>query len=73
LNRIHVLCIVFIIVTIDQISKIWVKTHLKINEKIEIIENLFYINFTENPGFAFGLEFGGSNGKLYLMRIGFRI
>ena len=30
------------------------------------ITNWFYIHFTENPGMAFGLEFGGVWGKIAL-------
>lgn len=35
-------------------------------EEIIIIPNFFKIHFTENAGMAFGMELGGSNGKLFL-------
>jgi signal peptidase II len=42
-----------------------VKTHMTLGEDI-IIADWFIIHFTENPGMAFGLEFGGAWGKLLL-------
>lgn len=37
-----------------------------LDESIEVFGNWFYIHFIENPGMAFGLEFGGDTGKLLL-------
>lgn len=45
--------------------KIWVKTNLSIGDEI-IIFDWFVIHFVENNGFAFGWEFFGSVGKLFL-------
>lgn len=59
------LLIIFSVLLIDQVVKIWVKTHMTLGEDI-IIADWFIIHFTENPGMAFGLEFGGSWGKLVL-------
>ncbi len=53
------------IVLIDQILKIWVKTHLFLGENIPVFD-WFIIHFTENPGMAFGFELGGVSGKLFL-------
>lgn len=36
------------------------------NESISVAGDWFYIHFIENPGMAFGLEFGGSFGKIAL-------
>lgn len=58
--------IVFVVLLTDQITKIWIKTHMTLGEQIPVIENLFYIHFTENYGMAFGLELEGSYGKLLL-------
>jgi signal peptidase II len=55
-----------IVLIIDQASKIWIKTNLQLNETIPIFGNWAYILFTENPGMAFGLTFGGEWGKLIL-------
>ena len=35
-------------------------------EEIHVLGNWFIIHFTENPGMAFGMEIGGSYGKLLL-------
>lgn len=53
------------IIIIDQISKIYVKTHFTIGEQIFVTE-WFRILFIENNGMAFGKELGGDIGKLIL-------
>lgn len=37
-----------------------------LGEEFPVFGNWFYIHFTENPGMAFGMEFGGEWGKLAL-------
>lgn len=61
-NRITALIIIFLILLVDQVSKIWVKTNMSLYESIEIA-SWFKIYFVENPGMAFGWEIGG---KLFL-------
>lgn len=39
---------------------------MTLGEQISVIENFFYIHFTENYGMAFGLELEGTYGKLLL-------
>jgi signal peptidase II len=39
---------------------------MSLGESIPIFGNWFQIYFTENQGFAFGMEFGGQWGKLFL-------
>lgn len=39
---------------------------MTLGEQISVVENLFYIHFTENYGMAFGLELEGAYGKLLL-------
>jgi len=60
----------FILVLLDQILKIWIKTHYILGEETQIFD-WFIIHFTENNGMAFGMEFGGYTGKkiLTLFRI----
>lgn len=58
--------IVFLVLLIDQCVKVWIKTHMTLGDQISIIENFFYIHFTENYGMAFGLELEGTYGKLLL-------
>ena len=47
--------IVMLLLLLDQVLKIWIKTNFALHENIEVT-NWFYIYFTENPGMAFGLE-----------------
>ncbi len=61
----------FLLIFIDQASKIYIKTHFHLGEEVIVIPNWFRLNFTENPGVAFGLEWGGVAGK-YILSI-FRI
>jgi signal peptidase II len=49
--------IVAAILLIDQIIKIWVKTHMTLHEQIEIF-SWFKIVFIENNGMAYGMEIG---------------
>lgn len=57
---------ILLVLVIDQVSKIWVKTQMLYDESIPVFGHWFYIHFIENPGMAFGLEFGGDIGKLAL-------
>jgi signal peptidase II len=54
-----------ILVLADQILKIWIKTHMKLGQEFQIFD-WFIIHFTENNGMAFGMEFGGTTGKIFL-------
>ncbi len=56
------LIIIFSVLIIDQIIKVWVKTSMYLHESIHITD-WFYIYFTENNGMAFGMEIFG---KLFL-------
>ena len=51
--------IIIAILVIDQLLKIWVKTHMTIGQEIPVIGNWFNILFIENPGMAFGWMGGG--------------
>lgn len=67
LKRGHKLTIIAVILlVIDQVSKIWIKTNMTIGESISVFGDWFQILFIENPGMAFGMEFGGSLGKYIL-------
>ena len=54
--------VIFSVLIIDQVIKIWIKTHMYWHESIRITD-WFYIYFTENNGMAFGMELFG---KLFL-------
>lgn len=49
------LLIIFGVLFLDQVLKIWIKTHMQLHESIQIT-SWFYIYFTENNGMAFGME-----------------
>ena len=49
--------LVVAILVIDQVIKIWVKTHMTLHEQIEIF-SWFKIVFIENNGMAYGMEIG---------------
>ena len=55
-----------LLVVIDQIMKILVKTNMQIGEHFNVIGNWFQIFFIENEGMAFGMKFGGVAGKFCL-------
>lgn len=58
--------LIFLILTADQILKVWIKTHMLIGEEIKLFGNWGLIHFIENNGMAFGMEMGGKPGKLIL-------
>ncbi len=61
------LIIVILVLLIDQISKIYIKTHFHIGEYINVMGlDWFQIRFVQNNGMAWGTEFGGRTGKLML-------
>ena len=49
--------IVLAVLVVDQIVKIWVKTHMTLHEQIEVL-SWFKILFIENNGMAYGMELG---------------
>ena len=57
--------IILVALTVDQIIKIYVKTHFVLGEEVEVF-SWFKIHFVENNGMAMGFEFGGKIGKLFL-------
>lgn len=58
--------IVVLILLIDQVLKIWIKTHMALGDEFSVIGRWFLIHFVENNGMAFGFEFGGDYGKIFL-------
>ncbi|MCD4832841.1 MAG: lipoprotein signal peptidase [Bacteroidales bacterium] len=60
------LVLILLVLIIDQTLKIWIKTHMILGQEYEILGNWFIIHFTENNGMAFGMEFWGKNGKIFL-------
>ena len=58
--------IILFVLLADQIFKIWVKTHMCLGDEFPVLGNWFIIHFVENNGMAFGFEFSGNYGKLFL-------
>ena len=58
--------IILAILIIDQVLKIWVKTHMEIGQEIPVLGNWFKLLFIENPGMAFGWMGGGGAMKAFL-------
>ena len=65
----HIAILTVVLVLLDQILKIWIKTHLCIDQAIEIFP-WFQLRFVENNGAAFGMQLSTSGdidwGKLLL-------
>jgi signal peptidase II len=57
---------VLLILILDQLFKILVKTNMVMGQEIHVIGNWFILHFTENNGMAFGIDFPGNNGKIFL-------
>jgi signal peptidase II len=60
------LVLIFAILIVDQILKIWIKLNMCIGQEIDLIGSWCKIHFIENEGMAFGMAFGGDWGKLLL-------
>ena len=54
------------ILVVDQIVKIWIKTHFYLGQEIPLLGDWCLLHFVENQGFAFGTSFGGTTGKVIL-------
>lgn len=59
------LIIIFLVLLIDQVVKIYIKTHFVLGEEYKITP-WFIIHFTENNGMAYGMQFSGQYGKIFL-------
>lgn len=57
--------IIVLVLLIDQISKIYIKTNFVLGESVEVF-GWFKILFVENRGMAWGVELPGNYGKLLL-------
>ncbi|WP_418991746.1 signal peptidase II [Alistipes sp.] len=62
--------LIFLLLVADQALKIWVKTHMHLDESITVFPDWFFLRFIENNGAAFGMHIstpGGFDwGKLLL-------
>lgn len=55
-----------VLVVIDQVIKVLVKTNMSLGERIPLIGQWCQLCFVENEGMAFGMAFGGKVGKFCL-------
>lgn len=55
-----------LLVVVDQVIKVLVKTNMSLGESIRVFGDWFQIYFIENEGMAFGMQFGGAVGKFLL-------
>ena len=69
MKRKNITILVVILVILDQILKVWVKTSMHLDQTIEILP-WFHLHFVENNGAAFGMQLNTSGaidwGKLLL-------
>ncbi|MFT4669545.1 MAG: signal peptidase II [Ulvibacter sp.] len=57
--------IIVLVLLVDQISKIYVKTHFSLGDSVKVFD-WFQILFVENDGMAWGAKIPGEYGKLFL-------
>ena len=63
----NVVSIIALIIIIDQALKIWIKTSYGYGHVVDVMGiSWFKLYFIENPGMAWGWEFGGNWGKMLL-------
>ncbi len=62
----HVALIIIALLVLDQVIKIYVKTHYFLQEEHNVLGNWFKLHFIENEGMAWGMKFGGDWGKMLL-------
>ena len=60
------IALVLLLISFDIFTKILVKTNMSIGESFMVFGEWFQIRFIENKGAAYGFEFGGDFGKLFL-------
>ena len=65
-NKTKSILLILLILLVDQILKIYIKTHFMLGEEVVVAKNWFIIHFVENNGMAFGFEFGNNIGKYFL-------
>ena len=55
-----------LLVVVDQVIKVLVKTNMSLGEVIPVFGDWFRLCFVENEGMDFGMKFGGAVGKFIL-------
>jgi len=72
MKKTQVIFIIALVLFLDQLLKIYIKTTFPLHAAKPILGDWFQLYFVENPGMAYGWKWGGSTGKiaLTLFRIG---
>ncbi len=67
-KKTQVFLLAFLILLVDQVFKIYIKTNYYMGQETVLFESLpwFRLHFVENEGMAYGWKFGGSWGKIAL-------
>ncbi len=60
------IALIVLLLVLDQVVKIWIKTHMMHGEEFSVFGDWFLIHFIENNGMAFGMELKGEWGKILL-------
>jgi signal peptidase II len=58
--------IILLVLFVDQVLKIWIKTHMFEGQEFHLAGHWAIIHFVENEGMAFGMSLPGGYGKLAL-------
>ena len=58
----NVTILLIVLILLDQILKIWIKTHMCIDEAIMVVPEWFQLRFIENNGAAFGMQISSAGG-----------
>ena len=57
----NITLLIVVLLLLDQILKIWIKTHLRLDEAIEVF-SWVQLRFVENNGAAFGMQIASDGG-----------
>lgn len=67
--RYKIILIILLILLIDQLVKVWIKTSMHPHETSPIIDGFFQLYYIENRGMAFGTTLGAGAGPKYALSI----
>lgn len=68
MKKTQVFLLAFLILLVDQVLKVYIKTHYYMGQETVLFESLpwFRLHFVENEGMAYGWKLGGTWGKIAL-------
>lgn len=62
----YIALFVIVLLLLDQLTKFYIKLNFELGQEVNVLGNWFRLNYVENPGMAWGWEFGGGWGKMFL-------